>query len=485
MGAILKTNAHVVDVLGNVIGRDQPILRMEKAVEMVSLVDSKDFLDEDVVFFDPFCKAGELLLSCAYMSCFSNVTRSSNLMDVSEIYKEIFSSNRYYALAPDERHHKLSLRTFLGNENSHLEKYNHVIRNGNYLSEVDGTLNKDAFKREFESMIEYIKKTSNAKKIIAIGNPPYQESDSGFGGSARAIYNHFVEILMDSKEISEFIVVIPSRWFAVGKGVDKFRERILASKDIKALHYFSKSKTVFPTVDVLGGVCFFHYSEGFKGKTTFIENDTESKIDISEFDIIPDDPNAYSIINKIKEKHSSFINEVAWSRNPYGLPSTFFRDNEEADPKDKSAIKCYSRGRKIRITTKDRIRKNQDKVDYFKVVIPSAYAPGSKTGVRRVTLPVNQFFILEKDEITTETYSIIDIFKTKKEAERFVRYLQTDFSRYLLGLRKITQHIPKDRWAWVPYLDMSKEWTDKELFQKFNLTNHEIENIKKKVKEWS
>ena len=56
-----KTTAHVVDVLGNVIGRDQPILRMEKALEMVFLLGEDVFEDENVVFFDPFCKAGELL----------------------------------------------------------------------------------------------------------------------------------------------------------------------------------------------------------------------------------------------------------------------------------------------------------------------------------------------------------------------------------------------------------------------------------------
>lgn len=481
----IKPTAHVVDVLGNVIGRDQPIMRMEKALEMVSHLGEEIFADDNVVFFDPFCKAGELLLACAFQSCWAKAKQKKHLLDLDTVFKEIFESNRYFGLAPDERHHRLSVRTFLGNTYSHDERFNHVIRDGHYVSEEDGRLNEAKFEKEFRFMIEYIKEKAGTKKIIAVGNPPYQESDSGFGGSAKAIYNHFVEVLMDSNEVNEFVVVIPSRWFAVGKGVDKFRERVLASKDIKALYYFSKSKSVFPTVDVLGGVCFFHYLKGYNDKTSFVENDTVSKINISEFDIIPDDPNAYSIIKKIKDKHSKFISEVAWSRNPYGLSSTFFRDNLEVSKNTANSIKCYSRGRKIKFTTKNNITKNVDKVDYFKVVIPSAYAPGSKMGVRRVTLPVNQFFILEKDEITTETYSVIDIFKTKKEAQRFVKYLQTDFARYLLGLRKITQHIPKDRWAWVPYLEMSKEWTNEELFKKFNLSLKEIQNIKKKVKEWS
>jgi len=484
MGALeLKTTAHIVDVLGNVIGRDQPILRMEKALEMVSLLGEDVFADENVVFFDPFCKAGELLLACAFLSCKARSKKS--LLDLDIVTKEIYESNRYFGMAPDERHHRLSLRTFLGNEVSHNKKYNHIIRDGHYVSEEDGRLDHDKFEREFKNMIEYIKSKAGNKKIVAVGNPPYQESDGGFGGSATAIYNHFTEKLMKSSDIQEFIIVIPSRWFAVGKGVDVFRENVLKSTEVKAIHYFKKSKSVFPTVDVLGGVCFFQFQKGFKGKTTFIEEGVSTEIILSEFDIIPDDPFAYPLIRKIKNKHSHFVDKVAWSRNPYGLSSTFFRDNEESTSSSSNSIKCLTRGRKFKFTSKSNITKNKDKIDFFKVVIPSAYAPGSKEGVRRVTLPIKQYFILEKNEITTETYSIIDTFKTRAEAERFVKYLQTDFARYLLGLRKITQHIPKDRWAWVPYMDTSIEWTNESLAKHFGLSKAEMDHIKKKVQEWS
>lgn len=124
---------------------------------------------------------------------------------------------------------------------------------------------------------------------------------------------------------------------------------------------------------------------------------------------------------------------------------------------------------------------NKDKIDKWKVAIPRAYA----TGARRCTLPKHQIFIVNKGEITTETYNIVNCFNGKAEAERFITYLQTDFARYLLGLRKLTQDIPKDRWAWVPYMDTGKEWTDQALFDFFKLTKQEREHIKKKVQEWS
>lgn len=240
--ALKNINTHVVDILGNVKGRDQPIMMLDRAIDLVSHLSEEILLDKDTVFFDPFCKAGEILLATALQTCKKRVEETRNLISVNEIEKELYESRRYFALSPDERHHRLSLRTFLGNTHSHNAEYNHIIKNGNYLSEVDGRLDEEKFKKEFQSMIDYIKQTSGKKKIIAVGNPPYQETDGGFGGSAKAIYNFFTEALIDSSDISEFVLVIPSRWFSAGKGVESFRDKMIASKQIKAIHHFKQSK---------------------------------------------------------------------------------------------------------------------------------------------------------------------------------------------------------------------------------------------------
>ena len=310
MGAskiVPSINSHVIDIFGSTKGRDQPIMLMEKALLLVAQVGEDAFKDPDTVFFDPFCKAGEILLAAAIKLCLIKNRKKKLLSTVEEISDDIYLSNRFFALAPDERHYLLSLRTFYGNEKSHDKKFTKFIKNGNYLSETDGNLKIEKFEKEFKSMIEFIKKTKPNSKIIAIGNPPYQESDGGFGGSAKAIYNFFVENLMESSQISEFVLVIPSRWFAVGKGVDAFREKILKSTEIKTLHYFKRSKDIFPTVDILGGVCFFHYQKNYAGKTSFIDETTSTEITLSEFDIIPDDPKAYPLIRKIKMAADKFI----------------------------------------------------------------------------------------------------------------------------------------------------------------------------------
>lgn len=482
----IKPTAHVVDVLGNVIGRDQPILRMEKALEMVSLLGSEVFEDQNIVFFDPFCKAGELLLACAFYSAWAKAKNKPDLLDMRMVFNEIFLSNRYFGLAPDERHHRLSIRTFLGNKNSHDEKFNHIIRDGHYLSEIDGKLNKQKFDKEFISMIEYIKKKTGNKKIIAVGNPPYQENDSGFGGSASAIYNLFAEGLMNEKNISELMLVIPSRWFSAGKGVQEFRNRMINSKEIKSIYHFKQSKEIFPTVDILGGVCFLHWQRNYAGDTTYIEKGVQTVVNFSKYDIVLDDPLGYQIVEKIlRIWNGQFVGGIAWSRKPFGIATDYFKKNHKLEIGDKNAVPCYSKRRSILYVNKNHITKNLNKINEYKIVVPAAYAPGSKMGVRRVTLPKHQYFIIPKGYITAETYTVVASFKTELEAENFCNYLKTDFCRYMLGLRKLTQHIPKDRWNWVPFLGADKEYSEAELYKLFKITKEEQAHIKKKVQEWS
>ena len=490
MSAQLKlsnVNTHVVDILGSVKGRDQPVMKMDKAVELVKCLEEEVFINEDYVFFDPFCKAGEILLATALVSTLYK--SKSNLVLLDTVYKEMYQSDRYFALAPDERHYNLSLRTFYGNEKSHDKNFTENIKNGDYLSEIDGRLDKEKFNKELKAMLEYIKeKAGNTKKIVAVGNPPYQESDGGFGGSASAIYTYFAKALIDSLGIDEFVLVIPSRWFTSGKGTEEFRNKILKNKYIRLIQHFSYSKQIFPTVDILGGVCFLHYDSNYRGDTLFKCDGSEPKlVNFSEnFDIILDDPMGYQLVQNIKKLwKGKFVSDVAWSGKPFGLRTFYFKKKSSLNSNNKHAVPCYSKGRKILYANKKDITKNSNKINEWKVVIPRAYAPGSCKGVRRVTLPKDQYFIIPKGYIASETYNVIKTFKVRTEAENFLGYLKTDFARYFLGLRKVTQDIPKDRWNWVPLMDTKQSWTDKKLSQYFNLTKVEEEHINKKVKEWS
>jgi hypothetical protein len=279
-------------------------------------------------------------------------------------------------------------------------------------------------------------------------------------------------------------LVIPARWFGGGKGLDGFRQSMMTTPHLENLQYFGRASDVFPTVDINGGVCFLHYNKSYEGPTNFKDKNHTEQITFSEFDIIPDDPLAFTVIRKVLSRWTNeFVGERAWESKPFGLRTNFFDLNMSLSADAKNAVPCLSKGKIIKYVAKDKITKRQDYINHWKVSAPKAV--GGSKGKRRSTVPLNQIFMVDKGTITTETYNIIDTFRTKTEAENFVAYLRTDFVRYMVGLRKITQDLPPDRWNWVPYMDMTKVWTDAELYKFFKITKEEQEHIRAKIQEWS
>lgn len=53
-------------------------------------------------------------------------------------------------------------------------------------------------------------------------------------------------------------------------------------------------------------------------------------------------------------------------------------------------------------------------------------------------------------------------------------YMTTRFFRFLVSIRTSTQDMPPRAYAFVPMQDFSKTWTDKELYEKYKLTEEEI-----------
>ena len=82
----------------------------------------------------------------------------------------------------------------------------------------------------------------------------------------------------------------------------------------------------------------------------------------------------------------------------------------------------------------------------------------------------------------TETYIVVGTFDNENEAKNLDSFLRTRFVRFLVGLRKNTQHITKDRFAFVPNMPMDKAWTDKKLFSHFGLTEQEIDFIEAMIR---
>jgi site-specific DNA-methyltransferase (adenine-specific) len=77
---------------------------------------------------------------------------------------------------------------------------------------------------------------------------------------------------------------------------------------------------------------------------------------------------------------------------------------------------------------------------------------------------------------------VIDRFESELEARRFASYLRTRFVRFLVSLRKYTQHLYNERFQFVPDLPMDRDWTDELLYAKYGITADEIAFIESMVR---
>jgi site-specific DNA-methyltransferase (adenine-specific) len=82
----------------------------------------------------------------------------------------------------------------------------------------------------------------------------------------------------------------------------------------------------------------------------------------------------------------------------------------------------------------------------------------------------------------TETYLVAGHFDTGRSARRYAAYLRTRFARFLVSLRKATQHANRGVYAFVPDVPLNREWTDEELYERYGLTKDEIAFIESMVR---
>ena len=313
---------------------------------------------------------------------------------------------------------------------------------------------------------------------VIIGNPPYQLNDGGFGKSASPIYHSFV---INAKAIQPryLIMIIPSRWFAGGKGLDSFRSEMLNDNHIKAIVDFPDASEVFPGVDIAGGVCYFLWDKQFSGdcliRNIHAGKESESVRALNEFPTLIRHGSAVSIIRKVAAKGETSMSTQVSSRKPFGLATNIrplslgdirLRWNNGEGP--------YER-RLITVGT--------DLIDSWKVITSKVSydhaGQPDKEGKRRVLSIVD---ILPPGTICTETYLIAGYFTDNGYAENLAKYLRTKFVRFLISQLSFSQDITKDRFIFVPILAMDKNWTDEELYKRYGLNDEEIKFIEETIK---
>ena len=315
---------------------------------------------------------------------------------------------------------------------------------------------------------------------VIVGNPPYQLGTEGFGATASNIYHRFVEraIALEPKYVA---MIIPSRWFAGGKGLDEFRRRMIEDRRLRSIVDNPKLFDCFPGVEIKGGVNYFLWDRDHDGDCEFstrVDGIIVSTLarDLREGDgVLVRDNQAMRIVRKVTGKSKRSIEELCTVTKPFGLTMRSNYPGSVPEPFEGAIPLIYASH--VGYSRPDQIQRNHQWIDRWKVLLPRA---GDGHG-REVSYVIGEPIALAPGSACTQTYLITGMFDTADETENYAHYLTTKFVRFLILQRKVTQDVTPDRFRFVPMLDMKRRWTDEDLYKRFGLTKDEIAYIESTI----
>ena len=336
---------------------------------------------------------------------------------------------------------------------------------------------------------------------IIVGNPPYQEADGGAGASAKPIYSDFVNI---SRELSKKYIslIIPSRWYVGGKGLDEFRLSMLNDSNIKEIDDCLTPDDIFPNTNNRGGVCYLLWDKDFDNTNTGVKvvshrnnkviSEKNRKLDLFDNGLFIRDNESESILKK-----TTFVNDfkslsdIVSSRKPFGLDGNFAKSKKVFDSRNNDAdLECYIKGKKVKYISPSSVLNNEDWIGKWKVFIPRANNIGTELNDDNMNS-----FVGKPNSVCTESYIVVgaELNLSEEEAYNLMMYLQTKFARYLHSLLKASQDATSKTFELVPIVDFSSKssinWKksikeiDNQLYKLYKLSVEEINHIEESIKE--
>ena len=342
---------------------------------------------------------------------------------------------------------------------------------------------------------------------FVIGNPPYQDETLGDNATfAPPVYHLFMDATQSIGNAVELIT--PARFlFNAGSTPKQWNKKMLNNEHFKICYYEQKSDNVFVNTDIKGGVCISYYdkNKNFGAIETFtafpelneILKKVHNRKDFESFSKIVVTRTAYRLTDKMHQEHPEAKGMLSkghlydMSTNIFDLLSHIFFDEKPND--NNEYIQIFGRQNNSRIykyVRKDYVNVVNN-LYKWKIFVPKSNGSGALGEV--VTTPVIGQPVIGQPVIGhTESFISIGAFDTEEKAQNCLKYIKSKFARCMLGILKVTQDNPPDKWRYIPMQDFTEnsdiDWTksvaeiDKQLYAKYGLTE-EIFFIETNVKE--
>ena len=502
--------AHTPDVLSCLanLSNDEVFTPPEVVNKMLDMLPQELFESPDTTFLDPACKTGVFLREIAKRLL---VGLEDTIPDLQERIDHIFHK-QLYGIAITELTALLSRRSVYCSKypngrysvsnfddaegNIRFRKIQHTWEPAKLTYDLDGKkigkckfcgATRDEYDRadELEThAYEFIHALGqgdiwNMKFDVIISNPPYQLSDGGNGKSAKPIYQLFVDT---AKKLNPryITMIIPSRWFSGGKGLDNFRHDMLGDRRIRKLVDYENFKDVFPGVDLAGGACFFLWDRDHKGScevTNFdSENPNTTERYLDEYETFIRQNLAVEIVKKITGQYTAFLSDRVSSRKPFGLPTNYI-------PKE-SGVPCWFIQRiGLKCADAQDVDDSRGYLNKWKLLAPKAPIAGQTD----FTKPVGFYYegntrIAKPGECCTESFIVIGAFDSEEEVLSYRSYIFTKTVRFLLLQTVVSQDVTKKNYCFVPELkEYRGSYTDELLCDMWSITEDEWKYIDSRI----
>lgn len=498
-------NPDVLSCIAN-LSNDEVFTPPELANKILDMLPQELFENPDTTFLDPCCKSGVFLREIAKRlikglerqmpdldkrleHIFSKqifgiaITELTSLLSRRSVYCSKFPSSQWSAYQfPEEK----PQGNIIYKKIKHTWKDGKCVHCGASRSEYDRDEQLESHAYQFIHNFD-VKRVFNMKFDVIIGNPPYQLSDGGgmktesASGSAIPIYHKFVTQAQKLKP--RFLcMIIPSRWFSGGRGLDEFREHMLSNNQLVKLVDYTDSRDCFPGVDIAGGVCYFLWQNDYKGPCNvcniYQDKSTQSLRYLNEFPVFIRHTQAINIIHKVLSHKEITMDNIVYSSKPFG-----FRSFESGRKNKKNDLIELLGSKGITFVKPEEVKSNADLIHKWKVVMSKASAEHAgqtdQEGRKKI---VSRVEVLKPKQICTETYLLLSAFDSEQEAINLKEYVKTRFFRFLMSTILLTQNIAKDKFQFVPTQDFSESWTDEKLYAKYALNEEEIAFIESMIR---
>lgn len=364
------------------------------------------------------------------------------------------------------------------------------------------TMTPNHFDYNYTEIITKKYKTYHKNKYLmkfdfVIGNPPYQEET--VGTSDTPVYDRFMDAsFVVSKKA---LLITPARFlFNAGKTPSAWNKKMLNDEHFKVLDYYPVSDKVFSNTDIKGGVAVTYRDE------------TQKLGPIGVFTTYPELNSIYKKVTSNMEQGG--LTDLFYMQNKFKLNTLYadypqykniigsegkerrltaailyqldvFTEAQEKD-EDVAIIGVINNKRVKRYIDRKYLDLEKTNLNKWKVLVPKSNGSGVLGEVLSTPL------IAEPTMGYTQTFLGVGAFDNESEAQAAYKYIISKFARTMLGVLKITQDNPPEKWKYVPLQDFTNhsgiDWTksvheiDLQLYDKYGLSADERNFIETHVK---